>query len=64
MNGTLKMRWLQSLLKNGDLIWFVVPSFVFQEVGGIELLLKCDFELSKLPLKISAFHQQVLLHDV
>ncbi len=29
--------------------------------SSFEFLIKCDFELSKLPLKLSAFHQQVLL---
>ncbi|XP_013880610.1 uncharacterized protein LOC106529676 [Austrofundulus limnaeus] len=61
MNGVLKLRWLQSFLKYGDVVWFVVPTFVFKKVGGIEFLLKCDFEISKLPLQLSTFHQQVLL---
>ncbi len=31
-------------------------------MGGIDFLLRCDFECSSLPVKLSAFHQQVLLY--
>lgn len=60
MNGVLKVKWLQSFLRNGKEEWFSLPSLVFNKLGGIEFLLKCDFEISKLPVKLSAFHQQVL----
>lgn len=30
------------------------------DVGGIAFLFTCDFEISKLPIKLSKFHQQVL----
>lgn len=62
MNAVLKMKWLQSHLRDSNEIWFALPLFVFDKVGGIEFLLKCDFALSKLLVKVSAFHQQVLLH--
>ena len=35
---------------------------IFQKMGGIDFLLRCDFECRSLPLKLSAFHQQVLLY--
>ena len=31
--------------------WFSIPSLVFNKVGGIEFLLVCDFEMSKLSIK-------------
>ncbi|XP_040908382.1 uncharacterized protein LOC121191268 [Toxotes jaculatrix] len=62
MNILLKIRWLQSFLKNDNGIWFSLPAFIFNKVGGIQFLLVCDFEISKLPIKLSKFHQQVLLH--
>lgn len=62
MNGILKIKWLRSFLKNDDEIRFSLPSLVFNKVGGIEFLLVCDFEISKLPIKLSAFHKQVLLN--
>uniref|UniRef100_A0A8C6K9W5 Reverse transcriptase domain-containing protein n=1 Tax=Nothobranchius furzeri TaxID=105023 RepID=A0A8C6K9W5_NOTFU len=62
MNGILKINWLRSFLKNDNDIWFLIPSLIFNKVGGIQLLLVCDFEISKLPIKLSKFHQQVLLN--
>ncbi len=38
-----------------------MSSALCRKVGGIRFLLKCDFDLPKLPAKLSAFHQQVLL---
>ncbi len=37
-----------------------LPSKIFMDVGGIKFLLICDFEISKLPIKLSKFHEQVL----
>ncbi len=28
MNGVLKMKWLQSFLKNGEEVWFSLPSLL------------------------------------
>lgn len=36
-------------------------SFFFMKLGGINLLLRCDYDLKQLPVKVSAFHHQVLL---
>ncbi len=48
-------------LGNTESFWYAVPSALFRKLGGIRFLLKCDFDLPKLPVKLSAFHQQVLL---
>lgn len=61
INIMLKLKWLQKFLCNENSVWFAVPSAVFRELGGIQFFLKCDYDLSKLPLKLSAFHQQILL---
>lgn len=61
MNILLKLKWLKMFLCKEDSFWFTVPSALFQEYGGIKFFLKCDFDLSKLPVKLSTFHQQVLL---
>lgn len=62
MNGVLKLKWLKSFLNNPHSIWFFIPSKVFNTLGGIDFLLKCDFEITKLPVKLSEFHKQVLLY--
>ncbi len=61
LNSVLKTQWLRLFLHNTNSIWFTISSSVFGKVGGLEFLIKCDFELSKLPLNFSLFHQQVLL---
>lgn len=61
INGTLKLNWLKSFLSK-DNFWFHIPREIFRKLGGIKLLLKCDFTIQKLPIKLSLFHQQVLLY--
>uniref|UniRef100_A0A3B3DY82 Reverse transcriptase domain-containing protein n=1 Tax=Oryzias melastigma TaxID=30732 RepID=A0A3B3DY82_ORYME len=62
MNGVIKLQWLKNFIKNKHSHWFSIPSYLFQKVGGIEFLLKCDFDPMKLPIKLSEFHKQVLLY--
>lgn len=62
MNGVLKLKWLKSFICNNHSFWFIVPSAIFKKLGGINFLLRCDFECNSLPVKLSDFHQQVLLY--
>uniref|UniRef100_A0A669EBX3 Reverse transcriptase domain-containing protein n=1 Tax=Oreochromis niloticus TaxID=8128 RepID=A0A669EBX3_ORENI len=62
LNGTLKINWLRSFLRSQNSLWFHIPSKIFSDLGGINLLLRCDFDIRKLPIKLSSFHQQVLLY--
>lgn len=62
VNGVLKLSWLQSFLRCSEDIWFSLPRFIFKKLGGIYLLLKCDFTVNKLSVKLLAFHQQVLFY--
>ncbi len=57
MNILFKLKWLRMFLGKTESFWYAVP--LFRKLGGIHFLLKCD--LPKLPVKLSAFHQQVLL---
>ncbi len=61
INGTLKMNWLKSFLNNNS-FWYHIPREIFNNLGGIQFLFKCDFNIQKLPVKLSLFHQQVLLY--
>ncbi len=62
INGTIKINWLKSILKNENSFWFHIPSQIFMKLGGIHFFLRCDYDLKKLPVKLSVFHQQVLLY--
>ncbi len=55
MNGVLKLKWLQSFISNEHSYWFAIPSSLFNKFGGIKFFLQCDFEISKIPLKLSDF---------
>ncbi len=60
MNGVLKLKWLNSFVSHKDSFWFNIPNAIFGKLGGIDFLLCCDYDLQKLPVKLSDFHQQVL----
>lgn len=59
MNGVIKLKWLQSFINNESSYWLNISKSLFKTFGGIKFLLLCDFEISKLHVKLSAFHQQV-----
>jgi len=60
MNGTIKLKWLQNFIIKCDNFWFDFPFKIFKMFGGIHFLLRCDFNISKLPINLSNFHQHVL----
>lgn len=60
LNYSFKVNWFIKLLRNKDSIWRIFPNFIFKEVGGIEFLLKCNYSIDKLPIKLSNFHRQAL----
>lgn len=62
LNGTLKINWLRSFVKNPNNVCFFIPEIIFSKLGGINFLLTCDFNVKKLPIHLSSFHQQVLLY--
>lgn len=42
-------------------MWYIIPNLICKTVGGIDFLLKCDFDLNKIPIRLSNFHKQVFL---
>lgn len=61
LNNSFKIKWLLNLLKEKDTIWNTFPKHVFNLMGGLKFLLKCDYKIEKLPVKLSGYHQQALL---
>lgn len=61
MNNTFKINWLRQFLNDPDSLWNVIPKYIFSKVGGLPFLLVCNYNISKLPIKLSNFHKQVLL---
>ncbi len=61
LNYAFKINWLNKYLKNQHSSWYIFPQQAFSFVGGITFLLMCNYNKSKIPIKLSNFHQQVLL---
>lgn len=61
LNNTFKIKWVKECLKSPNSIWFFIPNNLCKKLGGLQFLLSCNFNVTKLPLKLSKFHQQALL---
>ena len=61
LNNVFKINWLKSFFKNDSSLWNFIPKFVFNQIGGLPYLLVCNYQINKIPLKLSEFHKQVLL---
>ena len=48
-------------MKNPTSIWNFISHHVFSHLGGLTFILLCNYSLPKIQLKLSNFHQQVLL---
>lgn len=61
LNNTFKINWIKSYLKNPTSIWNIFPHHIFSNLGGFNFLLLCNYNIDKVPVKLSAFHRQTLL---
>ncbi len=61
LNYTFKINWIKQFKKKTTSIWNFIPHCIFSQVGGLHFLLLCNYNISKLPLKLSSFHKQMLL---
>ncbi len=42
-------------------MWNTFPKVSFKSVGGLEFVLKCNYCIEKIPVKLAKFHQQALV---
>ncbi len=61
LNEVFKIKWIIEYIKNKDTVWHVFPNFIFNSLGGIHFLLKLNFSVDKIPIKLVSFHKQALL---
>ncbi len=61
MNKTFKINWLKRCLITPNSLWNHIPHSLFNQIGGLKFLLTCDYNICKIPLKLSTFPQQALL---
>lgn len=58
---TFKINWLRRCLINPNSLWFFIPNYIFNKIGGLPFILKCNYMHNKLPVKLANFHQQAFL---
>ncbi len=61
LNNAFKINWLKQFLKNPFSIWNFTPNFIFSKLGGLNFFLLCNYNIEKIPSKLSYFHKQMLL---
>ncbi len=61
VNKTFKINWLKRCLITPNSLWNHIPHSLFNQIVGLKFLLTCDYNISKIPLKLSKFNQQALL---
>lgn len=50
--NTFKINRLKRCIRNPDSIFFFIPNFTFNKLGGLSFLLKCNFLPNKRPIKL------------
>jgi len=60
MYSAWKVKWLQRVLNSENAKWAHFGHAKFSKVGGLEYLLKCDYDVRKLPVKLNSFYSDLL----
>ncbi len=61
LNNTFKIHWIKNSINKPSSIWNLIPNVVFSKLGGLSFLLICNYNIMKIPVKLSLFHRQMLL---
>ncbi len=61
LKNTFKIKWIRQFLRNPNSIWNFIPNFLISELGGLNFVLLCNYNIEKIPVKLSNFHEQMLL---
>lgn len=61
LNNTFKINWLKHFFCNPTSIWNIIPHHIISKLGGLSFFLVCNFDIDKIPLKMSSFHHQAFL---
>lgn len=58
---SLNIIWIKRLLdKENKHVWKVIPKLYFENFGGIEVFLRCNYSLEKLNLNLPLFYRNIL----
>lgn len=61
LSNTFKINWLRLFINNPTSLWNFIPNYIFSKIGGLNFLLLCNYNISKIPIKLSNFHKHMLL---
>lgn len=61
LNNMFKLNWLKQFFMNPSSIWNVIPQHHISQMGGLGFFLVCNYNIDKIPVKLSAFHRQTFL---
>ena len=59
MFKALRLAWIPRLLNAGDKNWCSVPNYYFRKQGGLNFLLKCNYDTKYFP-QLPAFYKNIL----
>ena len=59
--NSFRVGWIRRCLIHPISLWFFIPNHIFNKIGGLSFVLKCNYSPTKLPVMLSKFHQQCLL---
>ena len=61
MERSLKIAWVKRIIDNEDVAWKVIPNYATCQYGGLQFLVKCDYNIKSLNLEyLPEFYQKVL----
>ena len=55
MIKAMRLAWIARLLKHGNLNWKSVPDFYLRKLGGLNFLLRCNYDVTFLNSKLPSF---------
>ncbi len=60
MIKALRLAWIPRLLNPDSLTWKSIPDYFFKKLGGLNFLLRCNYDTKYLDHKLPAFYKDIL----
>ena len=60
MVKSLRLAWLSRLLGDNDDLWKVIPNYYLSEYGGLQFLLKCNYNAESINKCLPNFYRELL----
>ena len=60
MIKALRLAWIPRLLNSVSLNWKSIPDYFFKKLGGLNFLLRCNYDPKYLDPKLPAFYKDIL----